>query len=91
MHLMGNEIDTWSSPPDTISTTGVNASNPHIGMDAAGNVVALWLEGDAVISKASVASGTVRVTRQPLHSKFHSAERAPKFGQVLLNCIAPPQ
>lgn len=51
-HLIGNEIDTWSSPPETISSTGVNASDPHLGMDTSGNVVAAWLESGQVVSRS---------------------------------------
>lgn len=51
LQLTGNEISTWSSPPDTISTLGLNSSNPCTAVDGNGNVVAIWLENDVVISK----------------------------------------
>ncbi|MBS0652348.1 MAG: hypothetical protein JSR39_02350 [Verrucomicrobia bacterium] len=51
-HLMSNEIDSWSSPPTTISSGGVDASEPHIGMDTSGNVVAAWLENGLVVSRS---------------------------------------
>ncbi|MBS0605294.1 MAG: hypothetical protein JSS60_09725 [Verrucomicrobia bacterium] len=54
LSVTANEIDTWSSPPDTISTTGIDSSNPHIAMDAAGNAVALWLENNVVVSKTKL-------------------------------------
>lgn len=33
---------TWSSPPDTISLMPGSATNPHVGVDALGNAVAVW-------------------------------------------------
>jgi hypothetical protein len=41
---------TWNSPV-TISDLGVDASDPHVGLDANGNAVAIWLEGG--LAKAS--------------------------------------
>lgn len=58
MHLTAEEIDTWSSPPDTISSTGVNSSNPRVGMDENGNVVAVWIENDVVVSKTKLLGGS---------------------------------
>ncbi len=49
LHLTGNQIDTWSSPT-TISTTGVNSTNPTIGMDSSANAVSVWLENGIVKS-----------------------------------------
>src|SRR5581483_2139968 len=57
-YLAANEIDTWSSPPDTISSLGVDSSSPHVGMDESGNVVAIWLEGDVVVSKTKLLGGS---------------------------------
>src|SRR3990167_6218366 len=54
LSVIGNQIDTWSSPPDTISSTGIDSSNPHLAMDASGNIVAIWLEGDVVVSKTKL-------------------------------------
>lgn len=51
-HLIGNEINSWSFPPTTISSTGVDASNPHIGMASSGDAVAVWLENGTVASKS---------------------------------------
>jgi hypothetical protein len=51
LNVSGQEIETWS-PPVSISTSGVDSSDPHIAMDAAGNAVALWLENDTLVSKA---------------------------------------
>jgi hypothetical protein len=49
LNLTANEL-TWTSPT-TLSTTGIDASSPHVDMDSSGNAVALWLEGSALISK----------------------------------------
>ncbi len=40
----GNAIDTWTSP-QTLSTSGVNATNSCVAVDPLGNSVAVWLEG----------------------------------------------
>lgn len=58
LHVAAQEIDTWSSPPDTISSLGVDSSSPHVGMDDSGNVVAVWLEGDVVVSKTKLLAGS---------------------------------
>lgn len=52
VNLSANDISNWSSPPEVISTSGVNASDPHVKMDANGNVVGIWLENDVVVSKS---------------------------------------
>ena len=54
VHLTSLEINTWSTPADTISSTGVNASDPHIAMDGSGNVIAAWLENSLVVSKTKL-------------------------------------
>ncbi len=57
-HLAAEDIDTWSSPPDTLSATGVNSSDPRLGIDASGNVVAVWVENGAIKANAKLASGS---------------------------------
>lgn len=49
---MGNEINSWTFPPTTISSVGVDASDPHIGMASSGDAVAVWLENGEVVSKS---------------------------------------
>lgn len=44
----------WAFPPDDISTTGIDASDPVIVVDPNGNVVAVWLENDVVMSNSTV-------------------------------------
>ena len=58
VHLKANVIDSWSSPPTTISTPGVDASNPYIGMDSNGNAVAVWLEGSALMADTMAVNGS---------------------------------
>lgn len=48
---LGNQ---WLFPPDDISTTGVDASDPVIVVDPNGNVVAIWLENDVVMSNSTI-------------------------------------
>lgn len=56
LSLQANEIDTWSSPPETISSTGVDSSNPHILLDGSANAVAIWLEGTDLVAKTKPLS-----------------------------------
>lgn len=51
-NLPANDITSWTSPPEVISTSGVNASDAHVKMDSSGNVVAIWLENGTVVSKS---------------------------------------
>ena len=57
MHLSANLIDTWSSPV-TLSTLGIDSSAASTSMDPSGNVVALWLENDLVVSKSLPLGGS---------------------------------
>jgi hypothetical protein len=50
-------IDSWGSPV-SISTSGVNASSPHVGIDSNGNSVAIWLENDALMANTLPAGGS---------------------------------
>lgn len=47
---------TWTSPPDTLSSTGVDSSNPVISQDSSGNTIAVWLE-DGVVKSATKPFG----------------------------------
>lgn len=42
---------TWTYPPVQISTLGVDASEPQVGVDNSGNVVAVWNEGGKIQAK----------------------------------------
>jgi hypothetical protein len=44
----------WSFPPTQISSLDINASDPQIATDANGNLIATWLENNAVISKSKL-------------------------------------
>ncbi len=55
---VSNEIDTWSSPPDTLSSSGVDASYPHVAMDTNGNAFAVWVENNTVVSKTLPFGGS---------------------------------
>jgi hypothetical protein len=52
--LFANGVTDWSSPT-TLSSAGVDGSDPQIVVDASGNAVALWVENGAV--KASAYRG----------------------------------
>ena len=45
--LMANDI-SWSTPPVTISSTHINASDPRVAIDANGDAVAVWVENNLV-------------------------------------------
>lgn len=45
--LMSNNI-SWSTPPTTLSTSNLNASDPHVAIDAYGDAVAVWVENNLV-------------------------------------------
>ncbi len=55
-HLCANDL-TWSTP-QVLSTLGANAANPRIGMDTHGNLVAAWIENDAVMSNTQLYQGS---------------------------------
>ena len=57
LQLTGNEIQNWSSPPEVISTSGVDASDPHTAIDGSGNAVAVWVENNEIISKNKPVAG----------------------------------
>jgi hypothetical protein len=44
----------WSFPPETLSTSGINASDPHVAMDPNGNAVAVWIENGFLKSKSKL-------------------------------------
>lgn len=46
----------WSSPPTTISTPGVNASDPQVVTDISGNVTSVWVE-NGVIQASTMSFG----------------------------------
>lgn len=50
IYLLGTS--TWPIPPQTISTPGVNADSPQVAVDPSGNVIAIWIENQTVVSKS---------------------------------------
>ena len=56
LQLMG--ALTWTTTPTTLSTLGVNASNPSIVMDSSGNLVAVWLEGTSMKASTQPVNGS---------------------------------
>jgi len=49
---------SWSSPPQTLSTLGVNASAPQIVIDPNANITAVWLESTVVIANTLPSGGS---------------------------------
>lgn len=49
---------TWSSPPITVSSATLNASDPQIAMDSNGNAVAAWVENGLVKSSNLPVNGS---------------------------------
>ncbi len=46
----------WVFPPTTLSNTNLNSSDPQIGIDTSGDVVAAWLENGLVKARSKPAS-----------------------------------
>jgi hypothetical protein len=49
---------TWNSPPITLST-GNDAILPQVGIDTSGNMVAIWIENNTILSKNNFGSWSV--------------------------------
>lgn len=47
-HLDSDQL-IWAIPPDTISTKEQNASDPQVGIDSSGNVLAVWIENNVLM------------------------------------------
>jgi len=60
-HLCAN-ILTWGAP-QVLSTLGQNATDARIGIDAAGNLVAAWIE-----------NGVVKATDHPFQDNWHNPD-----------------
>jgi hypothetical protein len=52
LHVCANDL-TWGTP-EQLSTMSVDASDPRVGMDASGNLVAVWIENGVVLSKTQL-------------------------------------
>ena len=55
-HLHGSNI-SWSSIPQVLSGSNVNASDPHVAVDTNGDAVALWVENSLVKASSKTVSG----------------------------------
>ena len=55
-HLISSDI-SWSSPV-TISSTGVDASDPKIVIDGSGNATAVWIESAVVTASSQPINGS---------------------------------
>lgn len=47
----------WVVPATTLSTSGVNATDPHLATDSSGDIVAVWVEGGFVKANSKLISG----------------------------------
>lgn len=56
--MQGNCQYTWSTPPLTASTTGVNSSDPHLKVDASGNATAVFVQNGFVVVNTLPNGGT---------------------------------
>ncbi|HSX13711.1 MAG TPA: hypothetical protein VLE96_04735 [Chlamydiales bacterium] len=48
---------SWNVPATTLSTVGVNASDPRVSMDASGDIVAVWVENGVVKANSKLVNG----------------------------------
>jgi hypothetical protein len=55
--LDANEIN-WTTPPVTISSAGLDASDPQVGVDGSGNGVVIWIENNLVKAKTKAVAGS---------------------------------
>src|SRR5690348_15496173 len=58
--VIGRPDIIWSTPT-TLSSTGVNASDPRVVMDPSGNVTAAWVE-----------NGFIKASTQPVNGSFNT-------------------
>lgn len=47
----------WSSPPTVLSGVSLNATDPQIAIDTAGDAVAIWIENNFVKSSSKLVNG----------------------------------
>lgn len=64
LHVCANDL-TWGVPI-RLSTLGVDASDPQIGMDASGNIVAAWIENGVVMSNTKPFGGLWGIFATPV-------------------------
>src|SRR5262245_7329996 len=55
--LVSNDI-SWSFPPDTLSNSGVNATDPRLVEDPSGNLVSVWVESGVVKAKTKLLNAS---------------------------------
>jgi hypothetical protein len=70
--VMYGEI-VWTTPPNILSTPGQNATNPQVGVDTSGNLVATWLEGGSLYSKFQPYGSTWSIPADLLTNKGASS------------------
>jgi hypothetical protein len=68
----------WNAPT-TISTLGVNASDPHVGIDSSGNVVAIWLE-----------AGFAKASNLPINGSWSAPVTISNSGASSLRLVVDP-
>ena len=54
---LSSEI-TWNFPATSISSPGFDASSPNLGTDVNGNLVAVWVENNRVVSKTQLLNSS---------------------------------
>lgn len=55
-HLQGTSIG-WSSNPTVLSGVNINSSDPQVAIDANGNAIAVWVEGNVLKASTKPVSG----------------------------------
>jgi hypothetical protein len=73
VYLSGYNITTWSSPT-TISNSGADASDFHVGMDSSGNAVAIWIEDGLLVSATKIWNNAWSLTTYLSNTTATSAQ-----------------
>lgn len=55
--LISKDI-SWSFPPETLSTSNIDASDPRVATDASGNLIAVWEENGFIKSSTHPVNGS---------------------------------
>lgn len=78
IQLLGRPQITWVSPPVTLSSLGVNASDPRLVVDSNGNTNAIWVENNLIKASTLPFNGSWSAATQ-LSSGLNTSS-SPRIG-----------